>query len=332
MIRLFYCIMVSKNERVKMKRVERINTMIHYINNRAFFTIKELMEEFQISKSTAIRDVNEIRLQGMPIVSEVGPEGGYFVERNRMLPSIRLTDYELRAIFLSFLATSNRGLPFLVDRKALTEKLLLVASDEQKDNLLELQNFVWIGGVNPNHPTLLNEYDRANPLLEKVIQTLLNTRHLIITLINGDERDIYVRGIFQRELSWFIEGINFKDKKQIILPIEQIKKIFQSKVFISKKQFKKIEPQKPDPNVIVLLDKLAIERFKRLNLPHIFLRSDHKNILLETFIQVKNEMEIKNATDWLLYLGEGIKFKRLPKEIAECIQKRLANFSDKLVD
>lgn len=55
--------MVSKNERVKMKRVERINTMIHYINNRAFFTIKELMEEFQISKSTAIRDVNEIRLQ-----------------------------------------------------------------------------------------------------------------------------------------------------------------------------------------------------------------------------------------------------------------------------
>ena len=43
-----------------MNKVERINTMMRYINNRAHFTISEIMSVFNISRSTAIRDINEI--------------------------------------------------------------------------------------------------------------------------------------------------------------------------------------------------------------------------------------------------------------------------------
>ena len=45
-----------------MKKVERINTIMRYINNRAHFTISEIMQEFNISRSTAIRDIREIDL------------------------------------------------------------------------------------------------------------------------------------------------------------------------------------------------------------------------------------------------------------------------------
>lgn len=40
-----------------MKKVERINTIMRFINNRAHFTISEIMEKFSISRSTAIRDI-----------------------------------------------------------------------------------------------------------------------------------------------------------------------------------------------------------------------------------------------------------------------------------
>ncbi len=43
-----------------MKKTERINIMMRYINNRAHFTVSELMQEFNISRSTAIRDIREI--------------------------------------------------------------------------------------------------------------------------------------------------------------------------------------------------------------------------------------------------------------------------------
>ncbi|CAM5351381.1 decaprenyl diphosphate synthase [Bacillus safensis FO-36b] [Bacillus safensis subsp. safensis] len=45
-----------------MKKVERINTIMRYINNRANFTISEIMREFNISRSTAIRDIREMKL------------------------------------------------------------------------------------------------------------------------------------------------------------------------------------------------------------------------------------------------------------------------------
>ena len=55
-----------------MKKVERINTIMRYINNRSHFTISEIIQEFNISRSTAIRDIREIEAMGMPLVAEVG--------------------------------------------------------------------------------------------------------------------------------------------------------------------------------------------------------------------------------------------------------------------
>ena len=59
-----------------MKKVERINIIMRYINNRARFTISELMREFNISRSTAIRDIREIEAMGVPLVAEVGRDSG----------------------------------------------------------------------------------------------------------------------------------------------------------------------------------------------------------------------------------------------------------------
>lgn len=59
-----------------MKKVEWINIIMRYINNRAHFTISELMREFNISRSTTIRDIREIGAMGVPLIAEVGRDGG----------------------------------------------------------------------------------------------------------------------------------------------------------------------------------------------------------------------------------------------------------------
>lgn len=62
--------------------------MIRYINNRTRYTIKEIIQEFNISRSTAIRVIREIETMGVSLIAEVGRGGGYSVMHNSFLPPI----------------------------------------------------------------------------------------------------------------------------------------------------------------------------------------------------------------------------------------------------
>src|SRR5690606_12129187 len=133
-----------------MKKVERINTIMRYINNRSHFTISEIMQAFGISRSTAIRDIREIEAMGMPLVAEVGRDGGYFVMSNSVLPTVRFTDNELKALFIAFMATRNLQLPYLKSRQSLAEKLLGLLSANQQDELVLLNQILLFEGTNPH--------------------------------------------------------------------------------------------------------------------------------------------------------------------------------------
>jgi len=50
-----------------MNKSERLNDMIRFLNGREFFHLHDLMEKYQISKSTALRDIASLEQLGMPI-------------------------------------------------------------------------------------------------------------------------------------------------------------------------------------------------------------------------------------------------------------------------
>ncbi len=85
-----------------MKKTERINTLMRYINNRAQFTISEIMEEFNVSRSTAIRDIREIEAMGLPLVAEVGRTGGYSVMKMSFFLLCNLLMMKLKRSSLRF--------------------------------------------------------------------------------------------------------------------------------------------------------------------------------------------------------------------------------------
>jgi predicted DNA-binding transcriptional regulator YafY len=318
-----------------MKKVERINTIMRYINNRAHFTITEIMQEFHISRSTAIRDIREIEAMGMPLVAEVGRDGGYFVMNNSVLPTVRFTDNEIKALFIAFMATRNQQLPYLKSRQSLAEKLLGLLSENQQDDLVLLNRILLFEGTNPKNPDLLDLSDIPHPIVEKLIQILLLDRHLLITI--KEEKvtksyPIYLLHLYHEKSFWLIEGFNLKEEKKQIFPVDQLTDVepYPTKIRWSKKKIlEKLSKEEEEINLVLELGPKAIAQFKKhhpLKVSISYTNPYQSTALLKTFVNLHHPEELNEITDWLLFLGGDIKVKKVPEELVKCIQGRLCLF------
>ncbi|MEH7419123.1 HTH domain-containing protein [Neobacillus drentensis] len=315
-----------------MKKVERINIIMRYINNRSHFTISEIMQEFNISRSTAIRDIREIEAMGMPLVAEVGRDGGYFVMNNSVLPTVRFTDNEIKALFIAFMATRNQQLPYLKSRQSLAEKLLGLISETQQDDLVLLNQILLFEGTNPNNPDLLELSDLPHPMLEKLIQILLSDRYISITIQEGKVMNSYpilLLHLYREKSSWLIDGFDVKDLKRRIFPVDNltnVKPYPMEKRLSKKKILEKLRKQEEVTNLVLELGPKAIAQFKKyhpLKVSIAYTNPYQTTAILKTFINVNHSEELTEITNWLLFLGEDIKVREVPEEVLEGLQKRL---------
>ncbi|OHX45805.1 HTH domain-containing protein [Cytobacillus pseudoceanisediminis] len=318
-----------------MKKVERINVMMRYINNRAHFTISEIMREFNISRSTAIRDIREIEAMGMPLVAEVGRDGGYFVMNNSVLPTVRFTDNEIKALFIAFMATRNLQLPYLKSRQSLAEKLIGLISEAQQEDIVLLNQILLFEGTNPNNPDLLEQSDLPHPMLEKLIQTLLLDSYLLITI--NEEKEIrsypiYLLHLYREKSIWLIEGFDLKEGKKQIFPVDNLTSVepYPVNKRVSRKNIlEKISKQEEVINLVLELGPQAIAQFKKyhpLKVSISYTNPYQTTAVLKTFINVNNSEELTEMTNWLLFLGGDIKVREMPEEILEGLQERLGLF------
>jgi predicted DNA-binding transcriptional regulator YafY len=315
-----------------MKKVERINTIMRYINNRSYFTISEIMREFNISRSTAIRDIREIEAMGMPLEAEVGRDGGYSVMNNSVLPSIHFTDNEVKALFIAFMASRNQQLPYLKSRQSLAEKILGLIPESQQETLVLLNQILLFEGTNPHNPDLLDLSDLPHPMLEKLIQLLLLDSHLLITIKEGEEiksYPIYLLHLFREKSLWKIEGFDLKEEKRRVFPVDKLTNVkpYPTKTRVTKKKvLEKLSKQEEVINLVIELGPKAIAQFKKYH-PFKFSISYTNPYqatgILKTYINVNIPEELTDITNWLLFLGEDIKFREVPEEVLVSLQKRL---------
>lgn len=315
-----------------MNKVERINTIMRYINNRAHFTISEIMQEFNISRSTAIRDIREIEAMGMPLVAEVGRDGGYNVLNNSVLPAVRFTDNEIKALFIAFMATRNQQLPYLKSRQSLAEKLLGLISENQQDDLVRLNQILLFEGTNPHNPDFLDLSDLADPVLEKLIQILLLDRYLIIKV--KEEKITKAYSIFLLHLhhekgNWLIAGFDIEEGKRRIFPVSHLVDVKSNsqKNRMSKKEITEKLSRRGDVNNLVLeLGPGAIAQFKKyhpLKVSISYTNPYQTTAILETFINLNNPEELTEITNWLLFLGRDITVRKMPDKVLEGLQELL---------
>lgn len=316
-----------------MKKVERINTIMRYINNRSHFTITEIIREFNISRSTAIRDIREIEAMGMPLVAEVGRTGGYFVMHNSILPVVRFTDNEVKALFIAFMATRNQQLPYLKSRQSLAEKLLGLISETQQDDIVLLNQLLLFEGTNPHNPDLLELSDLPHPMLEKLIQILLLDRHLLISIKEEKEiksYSIYLLHLYQEKSQWIIEGFDLKEEKKRMFPVDHLIHIepYTTKKMLNKKKIlEKLSKKDEVINLVLELGPKAIAQFKKYHPFKIsisYTNPYQSTGILKTFIDVNNSDELTEITNWLLFLGKDITIREMPEEVLNDLQERIS--------
>jgi predicted DNA-binding transcriptional regulator YafY len=318
-----------------MKKVERINVIMRYINNRSHFTISEIMSEFNISRSTAIRDIREIEAMGMPLVAEVGRDGGYFVMHNSVLPEVRFTNDEVKALFIAFMATRNQQLPYLKSRQSLAEKLLGLISESQQDDLILLNQILLFEGTNPNNPDLLDLSDLPHPMLEKLIQLLLLDRYLLISIEEekvAKSYEIYLLQLYREKSVWLIEGFDLKEEKRKIFPVDNltnVKPYTPEKRVSEKKIVEKLRKQEDDINFVLELGPMAIAQFKKyhpLKYSLSYTNPYQTTAILNTYVDVHHSEEVTELANWLLFLGEDITVREVPKEVLAYLRERLSLF------
>ncbi|WP_461241063.1 helix-turn-helix transcriptional regulator [Paucilactobacillus sp. N302-9] len=303
-----------------MKKFERVNVIMRYINNRSYFTLNELMTEFHISRSTAIRDIREIEEMGMPLESEVGRDGGYFVLNNSLLPAIQFTTDEVKALFLAFLASRNQQLPYLKSRQQLAEKLLALIPQNQQDSLITLNEVFVFPGTNPNNPDLLELADIAEPIIDLLISQILASRYMQLQV--GDKRiSIYLHHLLRDAGHWFVECFDLKNGQNRLInagSITAITELSDTEQLSEKNIRNKMSQHLQLTNINIDLDAPAIHQYQKYHpatMKLAFTNPFQSSGTVTGYLESQSDLENAQFAQWLLFLGHGIKINTLPKFI-----------------
>ena len=106
-----------------MRKSERLNDLLLYLSGKNTFNLKDIMERYGISRSSAIRDIRSLEQIGMPIYSQPGRNGAYKILPNRLLSPIIFTIDEMYSLYFSMLTLkAYQSTPFHLSVESLKSR------------------------------------------------------------------------------------------------------------------------------------------------------------------------------------------------------------------
>ena len=202
---------------VKMNKSERLNDMMIYLNNKSYFNLTDLMEKYNISRSTAIRDVQSLEQIGMPIFSEHGRYGRYGILKNRLLSPIIFTTDEMYAMYFSMLTLKEyQSTPFDLDLEKLKLKFESCISKERKLNLDRMETVFSF--------TSLKQVNNC-PFLKDVLYLSINDSVCDITYKskNNDYKfTVQFLNISTSFGQWYVTAYNYDNDKMQVFRCDKI--------------------------------------------------------------------------------------------------------------
>lgn len=209
-----------------MKKPERLNDLIHFLNDRNSFNLHELIEKYHISRSTALRDIQSLEAIGMPIYSQVGRNGYYGILPNRLLSPILFTVDEMYALFFCMLTLDvYQSTPFHLCLQTLRQKFELCLSEERINRLRRMEDIIHLNAV--KHP---NE----SPFLRTIVDDALEGKVVTVQYrkdTNLRRYDLQFIDISSTYGQWYTRAYNFESKKVQVLRVDKITAISETTRF-----------------------------------------------------------------------------------------------------
>ncbi|MDW3898264.1 HTH domain-containing protein [Staphylococcus saprophyticus] len=203
-----------------MKKSVRLYNMIEYCNENRNFKLNDLMSEFNISRSTALRDIKEIETLGVPLYSNPGKNGGYTIIGNRDQTKIAITDEELKALVFTLSSISNvSNLPFQTEYQEILKKLY---NNSNKKELINQYNDLF---------QYFNEdtYQfKSYKLFNEIIRLIIENKSFETCYSQNYIKEQYKGiGIMYKNHQWYFVVANIESKLVNLLNISKIKELYE---------------------------------------------------------------------------------------------------------
>lgn len=305
-----------------MNKSERINEMMIFLNEKDNFNLKDLMERYDISKSTALRDIEALERIGMPIYSQVGRNGYYGLLHHRLLSPILFDTDEVLALYFSMLTLrSYESTPFHLSVEALIKKFEKCLSTEKKEKFQKIEKVFSLS---------IYQQNKHCEYLDIILQTAIEEKVCTLKYMkncNEMTYNIQFFNITSNHGQWYATGFDIENNRPVVLRCDRISQIQINLEYSSQKLEKFLEMgsnlYKTNSSIEfeVEISEKAVDLFYKEHYPSMKLTFENSCHKIRGFYNTNEEEFIAN---YFLAYGEGIQ-SIYPKSLKQLIVKRLEN-------
>ena len=190
-----------------MKKAERLNQELIYLKDKKKFQLKDLMENFNISRRTALRDVQELEQMGLALYTDYGRGGSYKLLEQKLLTSINFNDQEIQAIFFAIKSLDLvSSTPFEKSYPQIRKKLLEVLPKKQQEEVAKILEVISYHQVSPVKPV-----NHLSLILEAILnKKLIKTKY---TQYKEEWKIYQLFDLFYRSGVWFCNAYDVEQAK-----------------------------------------------------------------------------------------------------------------------
>ncbi|MGN7943051.1 helix-turn-helix transcriptional regulator [Virgibacillus sp. 6R] len=200
-----------------MKKSERLNQMLRFINQKQQFTLRDLMEQFQISKRTAIRDIAALEELGAPIYAEYGRYGGYRLLTQIQLPPISFTNQEIYALYFAMQSLKSFStIPFQISFQSIHNKFLHELSENQRKEIERMQNRIAF-----HHIKQIKDSEHLDTLLMAAVKNIV-LQITYLTTSKKSTRIIHPIAIYTMKGYWYCQAYDMNKKAYRVFRCDRI--------------------------------------------------------------------------------------------------------------
>ncbi|EAG2991218.1 YafY family transcriptional regulator [Listeria monocytogenes] len=314
-----------------MKKSERLNDMMLFLNDKNVFQLSDIMTKYDISRSTAIRDVKSLEEIGMPIYSERGRNGHYQVLRNRLLSPIVFNIDEVFALYFSMLTLkAYETTPFHLSVEKLKTKFERCLSAEKIEMLRKTEEVFSLGYIKHNNQCEFLDVILQFTMEEKVCQINYDKKGIEKTYV------VQFYNISSAYGQWYVTSYNFETKRMQVFRCDRILELEENHAFEAKKltdlksETDYLYKKKDAINFEVEIASNGVDLFFKENYPSMKLNQEQGRNVIRGFYNRGEEPFIIN---YLLGFGDKINMvqpdslKEMPLNELKSLQNHLQKLS-----
>ncbi|HBL5894492.1 TPA: YafY family transcriptional regulator [Listeria monocytogenes] len=310
-----------------MKKSERLNDMMLFLNDKNVFQLSDIMTKYDISRSTAIRDVKSLEEIGMPIYSERGRNGHYQVLRNRLLSPIVFNIDEVFALYFSMLTLkAYETTPFHLSVEKLKTKFERCLSAEKIKMLRKTEEVFSLGYIKHNNQCEFLDVILQFTMEEKVCQINYDKKGIEKTYV------VQFYNISSAYGQWYVTSYDFETKRMQVFRCDRILELEENHAFEAKKltdlksETDYLYKKKDAINFEVEIASNGVDLFFKENYPSMKLNQEQGRNVIRGFYNRGEEPFIIN---YLLGFGDKINMVQ-PDSLKEMLLNELKSLQNHL--